>query len=177
MLFYREAQLAPGKYNVQLLAFDGTAGTISVRSSSLEVPPADDARLRLSSLAVLKRAEQLTPEEQKRDQPFHFGELVVYPNLGEPIVKSAAKQLTFFFTAWPAKVSSAPLKLTLQILQNQKPLGQTSTDLPAADAQGQIKYASSIPLDKFPAGVFLLKITVSDGKSSVSRSTEFTIGG
>jgi VWFA-related protein len=177
VLFYREAQLAPGKYNVQLIAYDGTAGKISVRSSSLEVPPANEAGLRLSSLAVLKRAERLTPEEQKRDQPFHFGELVVYPNLGEPIVRSAAKQLAFFFTTWPAKASNTPLKLTLQILQNQKTVGQTSTDLPAADPQGQIKYASSIPLDKFPAGVFALKVTVSDGKSSVSSSTQFTLGG
>jgi VWFA-related protein len=175
VLFYREAQLAPGNYNVQLVAYDATTRTISVRSSSLEVPPADDAGLRLSSLAVLKRAERLTPEEQKRDQPFHFGELVVYPNLGEPIEKADAKQLAFFFTAWPSKAASAPLKLTLQILQNKKSLGQTSTDLPAADAQGKIKYASSIPLDKFPAGVFELKVTVSDGKSSVSRSTEFTL--
>jgi VWFA-related protein len=175
VLFYREAQLSPGKYNVQLIAYDANTNTASIRSSSLDVPASDETKPRLSSLAVLKRAEKLSAEEQKRDQPFHFGELLVYPNLGEPIEKSATKQLAFFFTAWPPKGSSSPLKLTLQILQNQKSLGQTSGDLPAPDAQGQIKYASAIPLDKFQPGVFELKITVSDGKNAVSRSTKFTV--
>jgi VWFA-related protein len=175
VLFYREAQLQPGKYNVQLLAYDASAKTLSVRSSSLEVPGADDTKPRISSVSVLKRAEKLDPTEQK-DQPFRFGELLVYPNLGEMVKQSVTKQLAFFFTAWPAKGSSSPLKVTLQILQNHKPLGQTSADLPAPDAQGQIKYASAIPLDKFQPGVFELKVTVSDGKNNVTRSTEFTIG-
>jgi VWFA-related protein len=177
VLFYRETQLAPGKYNVQLIAYDAASRTVSTSISVVEVPSSDDSAPRLSSVAILKRAERLSQEEQQRDQPFQIGELLVYPNLGEPIVKSAANQLAFFFTAWPAKGSTAPLKLTIQILQNKRSIGQTSADLPAADAKGQIKYASSIPLDKFQAGTFELKVTVSDGKGSVSRSTEFTLGG
>ena len=141
----------------------------------MRCPDADESKPRISTVAVLKRAEKLNAEEQK-DQPFRFGELLVYPNLGETVKKSVTKELAFFITAWPAKGSQTPLKLTLQILQNNKPLGQTSADLPAPDAQGQIKYASAIPLDKFQPGVFELKVTVSDGKNNVSRSTEFTLG-
>lgn len=174
VVFYKEAQLPPGKYNVQLLAYDSLTKNLSLRSSSVEVPEADDAKLRLSTVAVLKRAEKLSPAEQK-DQPFRFGELLVYPNLGETVKQSATKQLAFFFTAWPGKGSAGPLKLTLEILQNQKSLGKTSGDLPAADEKGQIKYASAIPLDKFQPGVFELKITVSDGRTNVSRSTEFKL--
>jgi hypothetical protein len=43
------------------------------------------------------------------------------------------------------------------------------------DELGQIKYASSFPLEKFQAGSYELKLTVDDGKSSVSRSASFTI--
>ncbi len=175
VVFYKEAQLPPGKYNVQLVAYDASTKNLSVRSSTIEIPEADETKPRVSTVAVLKRAEKLTSAEQK-DQPFQFGELLVYPNLGEPVKQSATKQLAFFFTAWPGKGSSSPLKLTLQILQNKKSLGQTSADLPAPDANGQIKYASAIPLDKFRPGVFELKITVSDGKNNVSQSTEFTLG-
>jgi len=176
LLFYREAQLAAGKYKVELIAYDATAKSVNVRTTALEVPATDDTKPRVSSVSILKRAERLSAEEQKRDQPFHFGELLVYPNLGEPINPATAKQLAFFFTAWPAKGASAPLQLTLQILQNKQPLGQTSAALPQADAQGQIKYASAIPLDKFKPGVFELKVTVSDGKNSVSQSAVFTVG-
>ncbi|HJQ24348.1 MAG TPA: VWA domain-containing protein [Blastocatellia bacterium] len=175
VLFYRETQLTPGSYTVEVIAYDGATSKASVRTSRLEVPATDDSKPRLSSVAVLKRAERLSADEQKKDQPFHFGELLVYPNLGEALPKSAAKQLTFFFTAWPAKGSSAPLQMTLEVLQNNRSLGQTSAPLPAADAQGQIKYASSLPLDKFQPGVYDLKVTVGDGKNRVSRSTRFTV--
>ena len=177
VLFYREAQLPPGKYKVELVAYDATSHTANVSTSSLEVPATDDSRPRMSSVAVLKRAERLSPEEQKRDQPLRFGELLVYPNLGERIDRASAKQLAFFFTAWSPKGATGPMKVTLEILQNHQPVGKTTGDLPPADAQGQIKYASSFPLDKFQPGLFELKVTVSDGKNNVSRTTQFTLVG
>jgi VWFA-related protein len=175
LLFYRETQLPPGRYTVDVIAYDGPAAKASVRTARLEVPPADETKLRLSSVTVLKRAERITAEEQKKDQPFHFGELLVYPNLGEPILKSQAKQLTFFLTAWPAKGSGDTLKVAVEILQNNRKVGQTAAQLPEADQQGRIKYASALPLDSFQPGAYELKITVSDSKTSVSRSTRFAI--
>ncbi|HEV8429758.1 MAG TPA: VWA domain-containing protein [Pyrinomonadaceae bacterium] len=175
VLFYRETLLSPGSYTVELIAYDGSNGQTSVRKTGLKIPNYDDTQPRLSSVAVLRRAERLTPEEQKRNQPFHFGELLVYPNLGEPILKSVTQQLAFFFTAWPAKGSTTTLQLSLEILQNNRSLAQTSGQLPNADELGQIKYASSFPLDKFQPGSYELKVTVGDGKNSVNRSTNFTI--
>ncbi len=175
LLFYREVQLPPGAYTVELIAYDASNGKASTRKSSLEIPDSDDLKPRLSSVTLIRRAERLTAEEQKRQQPFRFGELLVYPNLGEPIMKSTAKEVAFFITAWPAKGSTAQLQLDMEILQNHRSLGKTSGQLPAADEQGQIKYASSFPLDKFQPGSYELKITVSDGKNNVSRSTNFTV--
>ena len=175
VLFYREAQLPPGKYRVQLIAYDASTGGVSVNATPLEIGTSDETKPRLSSVAVLKRAERLTPEEQKRDQPLRFGELLVYPNLGEPIDRNAAKQLAYFFTAWPAKGATKPMQVTLEILQNNRPVGKTSGELPPADASGQIKYASAFPLDKFQPGTFELKVTVSDGVNSVTRSTTFDL--
>ena len=176
VLFYREAQLPPGKYRVQLIAYDASTGGVSVSATPLEIANVDETKPRLSSVAVLKRAERLTPEEQKRDQPLQFGELLVYPNLGERIDRNTAKQLAYFFTAWPPKGATKPMQVTLEILQNNRQVGKTSGDLPPADERGQIKYASAFPLDKFPGGEFELKVTVSDGVNSVSRSTSFVIG-
>lgn len=175
VLFYREAQLPPGKYRVQLIAYDATTGGTNVSSTPLEIAKVDETKPRLSSVAVLKRAERLTPEEQKRDQPLQFGELLVYPNLGERIDRDTAKQLAYFFTAWPAKGATKPMQVTLEILQNNRQIGKTSGDLPPADERGQIKYASAFPLDKFPPGEFELKVTVTDGVNRVSRSTSFVL--
>ena len=175
VLFYRETQLAPGNYTVELIAYDASSEKVSLKKTVLQIPAVDETKPRLSSVAVLKRAERLTPEEQKRDSPFRFGELLVYPNLGEPIIKSVAQQLAFFFTAWPAKASTEPLKLNVEILKNGRSLVKTPSQLPAPDEGGQIKYASSFPLEKFQPGAYELKITVGDGKNTVSRSTSFTI--
>jgi len=122
---------------------------------------------------VLKKAERLTPAEQQRDQPLHFGELLIYPNLGERIT---AKQLAYFFTAWPPKGVTKPMQLTLEIFQNNRSIGKTSGELPAADERGQVKYAGSFAIDKFQAGEYELRVTVGDGPSSVTRSTNFVIG-
>ena len=175
VLFYREVQLAPGRYTVEFIAYDGPLRKADVRTTSLEVPHVDEAKLRLSSVVVLSRAERITADEQKKDQPFYFGELVVYPNLGEPILKSATKQLAYFLTAWPVKGSVDPLKLVAEVVQNKRSIAQTSAQLPAADDQGRIKYAGALPLDGFQPGSYELKVTVTDNKTSVSRSTQFKI--
>lgn len=175
VLFYREVDLAPGRYTLETAAYDVPSGKSSVTIVPLVVQAEDPTKLRLSSLMLLKRADRLTAEESKHDRPFHFGEVVVYPNLGEPVRKATSKQLTFFFVAWPAAESAEKPKLTIEVSQNGKRLGGTAAELPAADESGRIKYASALPIDGFAAGRYELKITVTDGQSTISRNTPFTV--
>ena len=175
VLFYKETTLPPGKYRVQVIAYDSLTNQANVSETPLEIFSTNESRPRLSSVAVLKRAERLTPGEQQTERPLRFGELIVYPNLGEKIDRNAAKQLAYFFTAWPGKGATKPLQVTLEILQSNRPVGKTSGELPPADERGQIKYASSFPLDKFSPGVFELRVTVSDGVNSATRSTTFNL--
>jgi VWFA-related protein len=175
ILFYREANLPPGRYTIEAVAYDASSGKSSVRKTNLEIPGLDKTKLRLSSLTLLKRADRLSADEQKKNHPLHFGEIVVYPNLGEPLRKSVAKQLAFFFTAWPAQGSTEKLKLTIEVIQNGHSLGQIPAELPAADDQGRVKYASALPLDNFQPGSYELKVTVKDGQSSLSRAAQFNL--
>jgi hypothetical protein len=100
VLFYREADLPPGIYTVDAVAYDAIAQTASTRTSTFEVPKASPGGLRLSSLMVVGRAEKLTKEEQDGKNPLHYGEVMLYPNLGTPIRKSVAPVLGFFFSAY-----------------------------------------------------------------------------
>jgi VWFA-related protein len=172
VLFYREAQLRAGKYHVQLISHDAATGSVNVSTTPLEIYAGDESKPRLSSVAVLKRAERLSAAEQQRDQPLRFGELLVYPNLGEQIDRNTTKQLAYFFTAWPGKGATKPMQMTLEILQNNKPVGTTSGELPPADERGQIKYAGSFAIDKLQPGKYELRITVNN---EISRSTNFVI--
>lgn len=176
ILFYRETELPPGRYTIEAVAYDAPTGKASVLTTSLEVPDVDQTKLRLSSLTILKRAERLTAEEQKKEHPFHFGEVVVYPNLGEPLRKSVAKQLAFFLTAWPARGSTEKLTLTIEVLQNGRSLGKIPpADLPAPDDSGRVRYASALPLENFQPGSYELRVTVGDGQGSTSRTTQFNV--
>jgi VWFA-related protein len=175
ILFYREANLPPGRYTIEAVAYDAPSGKSSVRKTKIEIQGLDKTKLRLSSLTLLKRADRLSADEQKKNHPLHFGEIVVYPNLGEPLRKSVTKQLAFFFTAWPAQGSTEKLKLTVEVIQNGRSLGQIPAELPAADEKGSVKYASALPLDNFPPGSYELLVTVKDGQSGVSRAAQFNL--
>lgn len=174
ILFYREAELEPGHYTIASVVYDALSRQSSVNTGSIVVPRADQTRLRLSSIVLIKSAERLPPAEQSQN-PFRFGEVLLYPNLGEPVPKSANKDLTLFVTIYPPQGENSVPKLNLEIAQSGHPVGQFSYNLPAPDPQGRIQYASVIPLDKFMPGEYELRLTVQDGQKTASRSEHITI--
>jgi VWFA-related protein len=174
-LFYRETDLPAGRYTLDVAVYDAVANKAGLSSGSLEVSGGDPEKLRMGSLAILKRAEKLSPEEQQTSTPFHYGEVLVYPNLGEPLHKATDKQLAFFLTAYTARSSPAPPKLTLEIRQRGRAISRAQIDLPAPDAAGRIQYANALPIDKLPPGEYELTAIATDGASSVSRSKRFVV--
>jgi VWFA-related protein len=175
ILFYRAAELQPGNYTVEAVAYDAASGKASVRSADVEVPEGGETKLRLSSVLVLRRAERLSAADLKMDNPFHFGEALIYPNMGEPLSKSTSKELAFFFDLYTARGAAAPPKLTVEVTRSGKTVARARPDLPAADATGRIQYASALPLEKFQPGTYALKITAVDGTTSASRWAGFVV--
>jgi len=175
VLFYREAALDPGKYTVSAVVYDALSGKASTSPSTVTVPSFDASKLRLSSLILIKSAERLKPEDQKTSNPFHFGEIVVYPNLGEPLRKSVSKDLAFFLTVYPAPGAPSRPKRGLGILEGGRLLGKTAVNLPAPDQSGRIQYASAIPIEQMQPGECELRVTVQDAQTTVARSEHFTI--
>ncbi|HWQ33521.1 MAG TPA: VWA domain-containing protein [Blastocatellia bacterium] len=172
ILFYRETKLPPGKYEIEAVAYDALNNKASVSRTKVEVPDADETRLRLSSVSIIQRAEQL---KEKMDSPFVVADqLLVYPNLGEPVHKSA-KQMGFYFNVYPAKGTPEIPKLTLEVWQGSKALASVALKLTAPDKQGRIQYASALPLESLSPGSYELRISVSDAKGTVSRSAAFTL--
>ena len=174
VLFYREANLPPDRYTLDTIAYDAPSGRASVRSTTLEVTDSDEARLRLSDVVVLKRAEPANGADDTRANPFRVGNMIAYPYLGEPLQRSL-KQVPFFFTVYiPPGITAKP-KLTIELFREGRALAQIPGELPDADALGRIQYVAALPLEKIPAGAYALKITVSGETASVSRSRSFTI--
>jgi hypothetical protein len=173
ILFYKEAELQPGRYTLEAVAYDAVAQKASVGTSTLEVPVPEAQRLRVSSLVLISRTEQVEPAEDEKN-PLFFGNVLVYPNMGEPYRKSASSALGFFFTAYPGDSKSAP-KAVVEVLRQGEVVGQATTPLEPPDAGGRIQHGGALPLQNFPPGPYELKVSVTDGKSLEVRQASFTI--
>jgi VWFA-related protein len=174
VLFYREADLPPGTYTAEAVAYDAIAQTASTRTATFEVPKAAAGALRLSSLMVVGRAEKLAKEEQDGKNPLQYGEVMLYPNLGTPIRKSQGPVLGFYFSAY-GKGAGPGQRATLEILQGAKVVAKTSTELGAVDAQGRSLNAGVLPLNNIAPGAYVLKVSIADGQGMQSREAPFTV--
>ena len=175
ILFYREAELAPGRYTVAAAVYDALTGRAGVAASApVVVPSADAAGPRLASVVIIDRAERLSATD-KENSPFRFGEMIVYPNLGQPLRKGATKEMALMLTAYASRGEKTAPKLTLEIAQGDHALAKGALDLPAPDADGRIQYASTIPTDKLAPGDYQLVVTASDAHGTATRVERFTI--
>ncbi len=167
VLFYREPVLPPGVYTMEAIVYDNPAKKASVRYSTVEVPSIDAKKLRISSLILVERAEQLRPDEPK-DSPLFVKDVLIYPNLTGEVSKSA-KELGFFFAVYPGTTTSAP-QAVLDVIQNGTRLAQLPLQLGPADASGRIQQVGRLPLDAFAPGTYELRAIVKQGAEQVYSS-------
>jgi VWFA-related protein len=95
ILFYRSPTLEPGTYTLEVAVHDALASRSGVRRSTFTVPEPKPGALQVSSLVLVRRAERVKPEERDKENPLYVGEVLIYPNLGEPIRKSQETAVTF----------------------------------------------------------------------------------
>jgi VWFA-related protein len=169
ILFFKPAELPPGVYTLEAAVFDALGNRASARVATIEIPKADDSTLRVSSLMIVRRAERLPEKERDPQNPLHYGDLLLYPNLGEPLKKGADKELAFFATVYPRK-SRERLDTTVEVLHSGQSLGVVPIELPVSDASGRIQYVGRLPLDPLAPGVYQLRLNVTAGDHRVSRS-------
>ena len=178
VLYYRETDLEPGHYTIQTVAYDALNNKAGVKEGNLNLAgPSDgsDENLRLSSVVMVSRAEKLAAGENNSPNPLQVGGVQVYPLMAE-IHKQGKKQLTFYFSIYQGKAAEKNVpKITIELLRDGQSLGQIPGDAPAADANGRRQFIGALPLEPIPLGSYEMKITVSDGKSSVSTSGHFLL--
>ena len=175
VLYYGETRLPPGSYTIEAAVYDAPTGKSGIKSSALDVPDSKDSRLRLSSVVLVKQAEKLQPSEQRELHPFHFGEVLIYPNLAGFIRKSSTHDLALFFTAYASGESDGKRTYLIQVIQDGRAQGEMSGDLGEPDATGRIQQVNAFPLESFLPGNYELKVTVKDASALVTRSTKLVI--
>jgi hypothetical protein len=172
ILFYREAELPPGVYTIESIAYDAIARQGSVRIATLTVP-AERAWLPMSSLVLVSRAEEVSdaPPAAPGAAPFYVGRTLLYPNAGEPIQKSATGGLAFYFALY---ARAAGLRASAELMQNGRVLAEAPVTLPPA-GDARVQHVGRLPIAALPAGTYELRIRVTDGTRTESRSAYFTL--
>ena len=173
ILFFRQPELPPGTYTLESVVHDALGQKAGATTSTFVVPQMKPGALVVSSLLIVRRSEKVPASERGGDNPLYFGDLLLYPNLGEVLRKSADKTLPFFMTVDPAP-GSAPAA-TLEILQKGQALAQLPMELSKPDAAGRISHVGQLPLASFPAGQYVLRVTVSQGPQKEARDAPFTV--
>ena len=168
VIFYREAELAPGVYTMETIVHDAPSDKASVRITTVEVPRENPDRLRMSSLVLVKRSERVPEKDRRAGNPLLVNDVVLSPNLGDPVSKST-KELPFYFAAYPAKSGPAP-EATLDLLRDGAVIAQVPLPLSAPDASGRIQQVGRLPLDAIAPGLYELRVVVKQGTAQVSRA-------
>lgn len=172
ILFYREADLAPGVYTLESVVFDATADRGSARVATLTVPAPEPAGLAMSSLVLVNRIEDISdPPPASNAPPLYVGRMLLYPNLGEAIRKSIATELPFYFALY-GRIED--VKATVQLMRNGQAVAEAALPL-SAPAGSKLQQVGRLPIASLPAGTYELRIRVTADSRELSRTAFFTL--
>ncbi len=173
ILFFRKPTLEPGVYTLEIAVHDALASRSAVHRSSFAVPETKPASLQISSLVLVGRAERVKPGEGDKDNPLYMGDVLLYPNLGEPIHKSREKAASFFLVATPGPGTAA--RGEIEVRQDDRTIANAPAPLPATGSSGRIEHVIQLPLQQLAPGRYVLRLTVTQGNAREVRDAAFTI--
>ncbi len=173
ILFYRQPELQPGVYNLEIVVHDAFAQRASARLSTLTVPARSKDHVAASTLVVVRRTEKVPAADRTSALPFYYGDMLLYPNAGEPLRSGRDTELMFYFALYTGP-GGAP-DATLEILSSGRSLASVPIALPPPLPDGRVQHVGRLPIDKFPPGTYELRLRLGRGQTEELRNAFFTI--
>ncbi|HXK08943.1 MAG TPA: VWA domain-containing protein [Vicinamibacteria bacterium] len=172
-VFMRSFTLPAGRYRLETAAVDQQTGRTAVELSRLSVP-ARSLPVGLSSLAVVKRTEQVPKGALASDDPFRAGGVRIVPWVGEAELPPGAPLGLFFVAYVPAGSTDAP-EITLEFRHDGRVVGRSDPTLPPPDAEGRIPYVASVPAAQFPPGRYEVNAELRSGPNRAWERCSFRV--
>jgi hypothetical protein len=155
---------------VEIAARDAEDGKMGVVHIPLELPVPDEALLRLSSLVIVGHAE---PDPGGAASPLQYEGVRLFPNLGDPVPRSAEVPLTFVFSLRPG---ARPLaSATVELLREGTSVLQSPVALPSPDESGEMRVVSGLEVHELEPGDYVLRLSVNNAQGFQTRSTPFKL--
>jgi hypothetical protein len=168
----RSFTLPGGRYSLETAVLDQQTGRKTVDISRLVVAEVNPP-LALSSLAVVKRTEQVPKGALASDDPFRVGEARIVPWVAEAEV-GAGEDVRLFLVAYAASAGGSP-ELTLEFVRDGRVVGQSVPELPAPNANGQIPYLLTLPATRFPPGQYEVRAELKQGPDRAWERCSFRV--
>jgi hypothetical protein len=135
--------------------------------------PESSAALNVSSLMIVRRGERVPAAERSEDEnPLYVGDVLLYPNLGEPIRK-ADKVLTLFFVI--SSKGSVPKEAMLEVIREGQTPATVLVKLDAADSEGRIRQLAQLPTSTLTPGEYVLRLIVTQGRERALRVAQLRL--
>ena len=170
VLFEREARLGPGRYTVEVVAYDAIRRAAGVTRAELGVPRRPPGALRLSSLVVLGGSE---PNATGEPGPLQWQGRRLYPNFGEAVRLGRGEPLRFLVTLAPG--AQPPGEAQVELLLDDQAIRSANVPVPPPDENGQVRVVGALPLEGLPPGAYTLRLVVSDGRAMETRTAQVTL--
>jgi hypothetical protein len=179
LLYEGEVTLAPGKYNLKVVARENQGGKIGTFETALELPEISDQGLSLSSVVLsneVRPADQLprTRFDRDRNAPLQVGNRTVLPSVTR--VFRTNQTLSVYLESYagnaptPANAqgtssgSAAAPSVALVFLRHGRKFAEAGPFTAKAERGSTPKttYFAQIPLEKFPVGRYTVQVNVLD---------------
>lgn len=172
VLFFRQPTVPPGTYALDYVVYDAVTSRAAAGTMPVVVPDARDGHPRVSSLVIVRRAERVPAAGRDTTNPLYHDDLLLYPNLGEPVSKREMRALSFAF--WVI-AGAAPVRASLALRQGERVVGEFALALGRPDAGGRIRHVSQLPLASLPPGNYTLAVTITAGELSQTQRASFSL--
>jgi VWFA-related protein len=172
VLFYRESELPPGVYSAETVVHDALANRSSARFSTVEIPRYEEGRLRMSSLVLVRRGDEVRADDRPSGNPLVVNGVALQPNLGRT-VSSTDKELAFYFTVYPS--AGAPPEVFIQLARNGAVVSQVPMSVEKEHASGRIQQLGRLPIGNLSPGTYELRAIVKQGSEQAVQTTTVTV--
>jgi VWFA-related protein len=171
LIFRRPFALTPGEYTLESVAQDRDSGRTSVVRQPLRVLPAEG--FGVSSITLVRRLEPAGPE-LALDDPFRLDRMRIVPNLDLPVSLATNAQLSLYLVAY-ARPGTAPPKMMIEFLRDDRIVARAKPELPAPDAEGRIPYVGTFPTATLPPGKYSVRAVVQQGDLVTETESPVTL--
>lgn len=175
LVFFRNPSLPPGRYTVEYAVHDALAGRAGAGITPLDIPEPAPSTLGAGDLIVVQRAEPVKAGDVEPDHPLLVGsDVLLYPNLGEPLAAGVPQTLTLYATVRPAE-GHPTLSASVSIVRDRQTLVTAPVQMAAPGPDGFIRQVVRLPLPALAPGTYTVRLDLGDGQNRIGRTARLVV--